>query len=305
MNKEQYVAQVTLLLDCLTVLKDQQIFALKGGTAINFFICDLPRLSVDIDLAFLKTSQRREAINEIENGLRAIGQSILKRSNRYKIKDIKTRDGILQKIVIVDGVTSIKIEPNFTLRGTILPVVKMDIKKAVEDRFLYSVKNIPVLSEAELYAGKICAALSRQHPRDLFDIKELLDKTGISDVMRQAFVVYLVCSPRPIHELLQPNLIDLKAIYENEFINMTEKDISLESLLDVREQLISMINNDLSMNERLFLLSLKRGKPDYSLLPLPNIDQFPALQWKLINIKKMDSTKHSIMIDKLRAVLKI
>ncbi len=103
MNKEQYVAQVTLLLDCLTVLKDQQIFALKGGTAINFFICDLPRLSVDIDLTFLKTSQRREAINEIENGLRAIGQSILKRSNRYKIKDIKTRDRILQKIVIVDG----------------------------------------------------------------------------------------------------------------------------------------------------------------------------------------------------------
>jgi predicted nucleotidyltransferase component of viral defense system len=305
MNKEQYVAQVTLLLDCLTVLKDQQIFALKGGTAINFFICDLPRLSVDIDLTFLKKSRRDEAISEIGDGLRAMGQSILKRSNRYKIKEIKSRDGILQKIVIVDGLTSIKIEPNFTLRGTLLPVVKMGIKKAVEDRFLYSVKNIPVLSEAELYAGKICAALSRQHPRDLFDIKELLDKTGISDVMRQAFVVYLVCSPRPIHELLQPNLIDLKTVYENEFVNMTEKNISLEELLEAREQLINTINNDLSMNERIFLLSMKTGTPDYSLLPFPDIEQFPALQWKLINIKKMDSTKHLIMINKLRAVLKI
>ena len=305
MNKEQYIAQVTLLLDCLTALKDQQIFALKGGTAINFFICDLPRLSVDIDLTYLKKSQRSDAITEIGDGLRAIGQSIIERRNRYKIKEIKSRDGLLQKIVIMDGSTSIKIEPNFTIRGTLLPVVKMGIKQAVEDRFLYSVKNIPVLSEAELYAGKICAALSRQHPRDLFDIKELLDRTGISDVMRQAFVVYLVCSPRPIHELLQPNLIDLRNVYENEFENMTEKNISLESLLEAREKLIQTINNDLSANERNFLLSMKQGEPDYSLLPFQNIEQFPALQWKLINIKKMDAAKHSIMLNKLKAVLEI
>ena len=305
MNKEQYIAQVTLLLDCLTALKDQQIFALKGGTAINFFICDLPRLSVDIDLTYLKKSHRSDAITEIGDGLRAIGQSIIERRNRYKIKEIKSRDGLLQKIVIMDGSTSIKIEPNFTIRGTLLPVVKMGIKQAVEDRFLYSVKNIPVLSEAELYAGKICAALSRQHPRDLFDIKELLDRTGISDVMRQAFVVYLVCSPRPIHELLQPNLIDLRNVYENEFENMTEKNISLESLLEAREKLIQTINNDLSANERNFLLSMKQGEPDYSLLPFQNIEQFPALQWKLINIKKMDAAKHSIMLNKLKAVLEI
>ena len=139
MNKEQYVAQVTLLLDCLTALKDQQLFALKGGTAINFFIRDLPRLSVDLDLTFLKISQRNEAISEIENGLRAIGQSILKRKNRYKTKEIKSCDGILQKISIVNGSTSVKIEPNFTLRSTLFPVVKMDIKKMVEDRFLGSV----------------------------------------------------------------------------------------------------------------------------------------------------------------------
>lgn len=305
MNNEQYVAQVTLLLDCLTALKDQQLFALKGGTAINFFICNLPRLSVDIDLTFLKTSQRSEAISEIENGLKVIAQSILKRNNRYKIREIKTRDGVLQKIAIVDGLTSIKIEPNFTLRGTLLPAVKMSIQKAVEDRFLYSVKDIPVLSEAELYAGKICAALSRQHPRDLFDVKELLDTTGISDLMRQAFVVYLACSPRPIHELLQPNLIELRHVYENEFVNMTDRDTSLESLLEAREQLIVRINNDLSLNERNFLLSIKKGDPDYSLLPFPDMVQFPALQWKLLNIKKMDAPKRSIMMNKLRAVLKV
>jgi hypothetical protein len=158
----------------------------------------------------------------------------------------------------------------------------MGIQQAVEDRFLYSVKNIQVLSEAELYAGKICAALSRQHPRDLFDIKELLDRTGISDVMRQASVIYLVCSPRPIHEFLKPNLINLRAVYENE-CEYDRKNISLESLLDARERLIRTINHDLSVSERNFLLSMKQGEPDYSLLPFQNIEQFPALQWKLNN----------------------
>ena len=47
MNRDQYVQQVVLLLDCLSALKEQEIFAVKGGTAINFFIRDLPRLSVD------------------------------------------------------------------------------------------------------------------------------------------------------------------------------------------------------------------------------------------------------------------
>ncbi|MBI5448616.1 MAG: nucleotidyl transferase AbiEii/AbiGii toxin family protein [Gammaproteobacteria bacterium] len=305
MNKEQYVAQVALLLDCLPVLKDQSLFALKGGTAINFFICDLPRLSVDIDLTFLKTTQRNEAISEIENGLRTMGELILKRNPRYKINEIKTRDGILQKIIVVNGLTKIKIEPNFTIRGTLLPIVKIDIKKSVENRFLYSVKNIPVLSEAELYAGKICAALSRQHPRDFFDVKELLDTQGITEQIREAFVVYLACSPRPMHELLQPNLINLRNVYKNEFVNMTEKNIPFESLLETRDKLIKTINHDLLMSERKFLLSIKNGTPDYTLLSFSNLDQFPALRWKLINIKKIDRKKHSLMIDKLKTVLNI
>lgn len=305
MNKEQYIDQVTLLLDCLPVLKEQPLFALKGGTAINFFLCDLPRLSVDIDLTFLKTTARNEAITEIENGLKMMGEWILKRNPRYKINEIKTRDGILQKLVVVHGLTKIKIEPNFTIRGTLLPTVTMDINKSVEDRFLYSVKNIPVLSESELYAGKICAALSRQHPRDFFDVKELLETQGITDAIREAFVVYLACSPRPMHELLQPHLIDLRNVYENEFVNMAEKNMPLASLLEARDTLIKTIHHDLLINERQFLLSVKNGTPDYTLLSFSNLEQFPALQWKLVNINKMDRNKHSLMMNKLRTALQI
>lgn len=124
-NKEQYILQVNLLLNCLPALREQNIFALKGGTAINFFIRDLPRLSVDIDLTFLKYGDRNSAISEIENGLRSMSKSISQRNSRYKIKELKTQDGILQKLLIIDHDTTIKIEPNFIMRGSLLQPEKM------------------------------------------------------------------------------------------------------------------------------------------------------------------------------------
>lgn len=304
-NKEQYVSQVNLLLDCLPVLREQDVFALKGGTAINFFIRDLPRLSVDVDLTFLKYTDRNTAISEIENGLRAISKSILQRNSRYKIKELKTRYGILQKLLVIDHDTTIKIEPNFIMRGSLLQPEKMNLKKSVEEQFAFSVKNIPVLAQSEIYAGKICAALARQHPRDFFDVQELLSNEGITNDIRQAFVVYLICSPRPIHELLNPNLIDISAIYKNEFVNMAEQEVSLDALLETRKTLIKKIQKDLSKNERNFILSVKSGNPDYSLLPFKNIDKLPAVQWKLINIKKMDKKKHVAMLKKLKSILEL
>src|SRR3989338_4170567 len=271
-NKEQYVSQVNLLLDCLPVLRDQDIFSLKGGTAINFFIRDLPRLSVDIDLTFLKLESRKNAIKEIESGLIALGGEIIKRNKKFQIRELKTKEGQLHKLIITNGATKIKIEPNFIMRGTLFPTRKMDIAKAVEDKFEYSIKQIPVLSEEEIFAGKICAALSRQHPRDFFDIQVLFENQGITDGIRQAFVVYLLCSPRPIHELLRPNLIVLNNIFENEFINMTEKPVSLAALLNVREELIKVINQRLSNSERDFILSVKKGVPDYSLMPFDHLE---------------------------------
>lgn len=303
MNRDQYVAQVELLLDCLPALKEQEIFALKGGTAINFFIRDLPRLSVDIDLTYLKSESRKNAIKEIESGLIVLGGEIIKRNKKFQIRELKTKDGQLHKLIITNGATKIKIEPNFIMRGTLLPTRKMDIAKAVEDKFEYSIKQIPVLSEEELFAGKICAALSRQHPRDFFDIQVLLENQGVTDGIRQAFVIYLLCSPRPIHELLRPNLIVLNNIFENEFINMTEKPVSLETLLNTREELIKVINQMLSSSEREFILSVKKGDPDYSLMPFDNLKDLPALKWKLINIRKMDKAKHQAMLKKLTVVL--
>ena len=265
----------------------------------------MPRLSVDIDLTFLQIAQREISITQIETGLRSLAQEITKRNKRYQVRELKTQAGMLHKLLVTDGLINIKIEPNFIMRGTLLPIKKMDLKKSIEDRFEYSVKNIPVLAEEELYAGKMCAALSRQHPRDFFDIKKLLEDKGITENIRQAFVIYLVCSPRPIHELLNPNLVILKEVYEHEFVNMTEEIVALDELLAARELLIKTISDELTDNERKFLLSIKTGQPDYSLMPFDNLEYLPALKWKLINIQKMDKTKHSKMLDKLKSVLRM
>ena len=305
MNSTQYIEQVRLLLSCLPALQNQDVFALKGGTAINFFIQDLPRLSVDIDLTYIKENTRNQAIKEIQEGLRDLGKKITSYDSSYQIKELLTADGLLKKIIVKSKRAQIKIEPNFIMRCSLLPTILMSLKKEVESAFKYSVNSIPVLNEAELYAGKICAALSRQHPRDFFDVKKLFEAQGLTKEIRQAFVVYLVCSPRPISELLRPNQINLKNTYETEFVNMTDEPVSLEELMFVRDKLIKTVNQDLTGNEKEFLLSLKNGTPNYTLLPFNNLASLPALQWKLANIQKMAKQKHQDRLEKLKAVLEI
>ncbi len=147
--------------------------------------------------------------------------------------------------------------------------------------------------------------MSRQHPRDFFDVKILMEHEGLTRGICSAFVVYLACSPRPIHKLLNPSVALQREVYENEFVNMTEEPVSFESLMDTRVELIRKINHNLTDQERHFLLSLKEGKPEYTLLPYQNLADLPALKWKTLNIQKMNKIKHKKMLDKLKRVLHI
>lgn len=69
---EAYREQVRLMLDLLPFIADDSIFALKGGTAINFFVRDMPRLSVDIDLTYLPLEDRAASLAGISAGLARI-----------------------------------------------------------------------------------------------------------------------------------------------------------------------------------------------------------------------------------------
>jgi hypothetical protein len=63
------------------------------------------------------------------------------------------------------------------------------------------------------------------------------------------------------------------------------------------------VRTALSENERKFLLSVKQGKPDWSLIPFEHIQQLPAIQWKLRNVQRMSANAHKTALDRLRHVL--
>jgi predicted nucleotidyltransferase component of viral defense system len=304
MFSEKFASQVRLLLQCLPAVRDQTEFAIKGGTAINLLLLDMPRLSVDIDLTFVPLLGREESLAAIQNGLKQIAERIERTNPGVVIKEKRSvKENYLTKLLVYRQNTMIKIEPNFVMRGSLCPVERLDLSKKVTDLFSVFVDDVPVLSAAELYAGKLCAALSRQHPRDLFDVKLLLETSGLTEELRQAFVVYLACAPRPIYELLSPNLIDIESVYKKEFLSMTDQVVSLSELLRAREQLIQLVNESLTDTERAFLLSVKNGEPDFSLMPFANLHELPGLKWKLTNVRKMPARKHAEMLGRLRKVL--
>ncbi len=291
-----YFKQADLLLQVLPIVAGEKHFALKGGTAINFYFRMLPRISVDIDLCYLP-------INDRETALQAISESLKKIADRIKrqIPGIQiTEKGkcLRHALVLNNQSVTVKIEPNPVLRGCIYKPEHRELSDRAYKTFERYVP-MQILSFEDLYAGKLCAALDRQHPRDFFDIKLLFENEGMTEKLRQAFIVYLISHSRPIVELLNPNLIDIQGTFENEFSGMTIDSVTLNDLLDTRTMLIKTISIDLTESERKFLLSFKNKSPDWDLLGLPHIEKLPAVQWKMFNLKKMDSQKHSAAVEKL------
>lgn len=302
-RQSHYYRQVQLLLQIIPFVAQHDCFALKGGTAINLFVRDFPRLSVDIDLVFLPMMDRQEALQTIKDNLNTLAVNITEQIVHTRVtSSFQDKADALRLLVERDGV-QIKIELSPVLRGTVYEPQIIAVCEAVEDEFGFA--EIAVVSFEDLYAGKICAALDRQHPRDLFDIKQLLDNEGITDRLRKALLVYIISHPRPITELLKPHFKDISNIYEGEFRNMAEHDIPLAALANAREQLVNIINNELTQEERKFLLSFKSREPDWSLLGLPNIDKLPAVRWKLQNIGKMSPQKHADAYNQLKKRLGI
>lgn len=279
-------------------------FALKGGTAINLFVRDMPRLSVDIDLAYLPVEELREtALTGISEGLCRIATAIRKRIPDAKVQERLTQEPKrVTKLVVATGRAQIKIEPNEVIRGAVFPSEERDLTQRAETMFERSV-SVRTLSVADLYGGKICAALDRQHPRDLFDVKILLDREGITEEIRKAFVVYLASHDRPMSELLDPTRKELRQVYESEFAGMTIDKIDYADLIAAREELIATLKRDLTQDERVFLVSLKEGQPNWALMSIQGMEKLPAIRWKLMNIQRMSKKKRIESLVKLKRVL--
>ena len=297
---KKYHQQVRLLLEVLPFVMKEDCFALKGGTALNLFMWNFPRLSVDIDLTYVPLNARDIALKNIENGLANIKKNIEKARSDLKVQLQGKKLSINAK-----GVAPVKIEPNTILRGTLYPIVRKDLASKAEDEFKLSVLDVRMLSLADLYGGKILAALDRQNPRDLFDVKMLFENDGLTDDIRKAFLVYLISHDRPIHEVLRPNLQNIDIIFEREFLGMTSEPIALEVLIKTRESLIEQIHATLTQDEKEFLMSFKRGEPNWALLGVTGVEALPAVQWKLKNIKTMTNERQDLMLEKLEKALAV
>ena len=297
-----YFHQANLVLDVLPIITRDKRFALKGGTAINFFIRPLPRLSVDIDLTYLPIEEREQTLRNIDQAMQNFAKSIEPLAN-VEFRRLK-ENNLIVGLIVIRNEARIKIEPNLIIRGSVFPVETHILIKQAQDLFEKSVQS-ELLSFADLYGGKMCAALDRQHPRDLFDIKLLLENEGITEKIRQAFIVYLLSHNRPIIELLNPNPFDLKSMFELDFRGMTFEPVVLDELENVRNKLFHLVKIFLSAEERHFILSVKSGLPDWSLFPVRAIEKLPAIQWKLKNILRMPQGRHKTALDRLRKFLEV
>lgn len=300
-----YFKQAELLLRIIPFIDREAVFALKGGTAINFFIRDLPRISIDIDLVYLPIGDRDFSLHEMSAALVRISQRVESGIPGTRISPRKTRGADFFSGLFVQRQDAIvKIEPNLVMRGSVYPPSRRAISPKARDLFEISVE-CQILSENELYAGKICAALDRQHPRDLFDVMMLLKYGNLSDAMRKAFIVYLISHARPMVEVLNPGFTDIRPVFETEFQGMTLEEVTCDALEKTREELVSMIAGDLTIPEKQFIVSVKEGLPQWDLIGIEGVENLPAVKWKLLNIGRMSPSKHKKAVQKLRDYLKI
>jgi predicted nucleotidyltransferase component of viral defense system len=280
---KSYADTVRLLLTVAPAVFANDIFAMMGGTAINLFVQDMPRLSVDIDVVYLSWQVPRD------DALRAINQELATISARVETLGVQTRlvrsrDLGDTKLIVENETSQVKVEVNVVFRGTVLPVERRSLSARTGDRFGVEFE-VPILAPDELYAGKLAAALDRQHPRDLFDVWQLYESGGITEGMVECFVVYLAGHNRPIHEVLFGNNKDIAAEYDRAFMGMTEVGCTLATLLDARAQLRRELPARLSEAHKQFLGGLARAQPDWSLLQCEHAAELPALRWKLSNLE--------------------
>lgn len=295
MSKTAYKRQVDLLLKVLPEISRESGFALHGGTAINLFYRDMPRLSVDIDLTWLSDEDRETAFPKINLALEAIKNRLEKIFSSINI----THDRENLKLIISKDGAGIKAEVNPIKRGSYAPPMNLELCKRAQKGF-NAFCIIPVVEKGMLFGGKICAALDRQHPRDLFDVKWLLDENGWDDAVKKGFIFYLISGNRPIYELLFPHLTDQKSAFQTQFNGMTDHPFSYEDFENTREQLVEVIHKELTEKDKKFLIGLENGTPDWEIY---DFKDFPAVKWKLINIKKFKKEKpeeHREMMERLK-----
>jgi len=293
---ELYKKQVALLIRIMPSVYKIKDFAVHGGTAINLFHKDMPRYSVDIDITYIPIKEREESLKAINNHLLELKQMIEK-----TIPDIRvTHKAAVWKLLCVRDGATVKIEVNGTKRGLVGATEDKNLCAKARAEFNMSCKA-RIVSFSQLYGGKISAALSRQHPRDLFDCKYM--PIDSFNKVKDGLTFCLVSSDKPILESLQPNPIDQREALENQFKGMTDIPFTYEDYEATRIELIDKVNNSLNEDDKAFLFSFEQGEPKWDKCCAGDLSSYPSVKWKLQNIRNLKETnpeKFNAGVDKLQ-----
>ena len=280
---KSYADTVRLLLTITPAVFANDIFAMKGGTAINLFVRNMPRLSVDIDVVYTPWQHPREqAMQAITAELNAIAGRMVKLG--LTARKVASKELGDSKLLIENESSQVKVEVNVVFRGTALPTENRALTSRTAQMFSAEME-VPTLAVAELYGSKLVAAMDRQHPRDLFDVWQMFESDGLTDAAVECFVTYLAGHNRPTHEVLFGNEKDIASEYTDTFVGMTTEPVALDTLLQTRERLRSELPRRLTSQQRDLLLGLARAEPDWTLLQCPHAAELPALRWKLANLQ--------------------
>ena len=288
----RYTDRVRLLVEILPVLAKEPRFALKGGTAINLFEHDRPRLSVDIDLAWLPVHGYAEDARLIAEALGRLADVLRAPPLQLQVQASAGEGGAVTRLVASRGRARVQIETTPVMRGAVHPVRSMVVRPRVEEAFGFA--EVQVLDFADLYAGKLAAALSRQHPRDLFDVGLLLEDERADEMLWRTFLVYLTCSPKPAWEMLAPRApAGFEAIFETHFKGMTSEPIDVAALLESRERLLARVAQWLDEPSCAFLRSVEGEQPDFGLIGLAHAEELPGVRRKLHNLAQRTAAKRA------------
>lgn len=217
-----YADTVRLLLTVAPDVFRNPAFAMKGGTAINMFVRDMPRLSVDIDVVYTPWNvPRNDALAAITTELAAISERLTRIG--LSVDTVGNTDTGDRTLLVSSGGSVVKVEVNTVSRGTVLPVQKRPLVTSTADKFAAELE-LPILAIDELYGSKLVAAMDRQHPRDLFDVWEVYRAGGLSEETVECFVTYLAGHNRPTHEVHFGRQKDISQEYGSTFVGMTTED---------------------------------------------------------------------------------
>lgn len=304
--RAEMLEKVIRLIELLNELFDntflKQRLALKGGTALNLFYFNLPRLSVDIDLNYIGAVDRNTMIEERKE-IEAILIALCKRSG-FTIKRVATEHAggkwRLNYASVVQPGGNLEIDLSYLYRVIFWPI-------AVKDSFLvgqYQAKNIPLLDIHELAAGKLAALMSRRASRDLYDAHRLLVSPNSRqkidmERLRLAFLIYGGMNRRDWRTIkiedigfdsteLQNKLIPV--LNQNDLQQTSFAERLVTECQDILAHLLSFNENEKNFFDRL----LDRGEIESSLITLDaelqkKINLHPGLLWKAQNVKKFNA----------------